>query len=550
MTTPMQKSEEPSEQPPDTERGTRTRTGTRRRTPLAEMNGLWFGLLIVPLMLFYRTLITLSEQHASWNLTRAQFDQDLFHLRVIRQFATELPSPDLSNYLSATTPGYHLVLSMFVRLLDPGESTLRFSGAVFSVWLVLALFGALVRHSRVTDGDSRPSIFRRGLVSGALVLPLLASSYVIQSAMYLLPDNAAWLLVLITMLLALGLTRAAVGVRALVPCSVILVLLVLTRQIHIWAAAPIWVGALVSAAGSLRATRRESRSAEEVATPADEITFGDLLRAIPSRAVIMSIAATLPAFAVLGYFVWLWGGIAPPLFRAATNPAAASGAADATAVTGISPATPVLILALIGIFGTFYSVWFVRASIERATGLLRKIDGLIETLKVAAIGAGVAGVIALVPPTVWSSPTRKGALWEITRKFEGGQSLGGVRLPRLVVADHTNLVMWALAVLGGAVLGVLWRAVDDRLRWVLATGLVAFSCAQSAQALSWQRYVEPFVLMWLVLCVCCLRGSGSGVSGAASASESVAWRRAVVDATGPVVLAVMLAAIAWSAFGG
>ncbi|MBX9735797.1 MAG: hypothetical protein K2X32_02630 [Phycisphaerales bacterium] len=549
MTTPMQKSEGAADERAGTGRG----TGTRWRLPLAEMNGLWFGLLIVPLLLFYRTLITLSEQHASWNITRAKFDQDLFHLRVIRQFATELPSPDLSNYLSATTPGYHLVLSMFVRVMDPIESTLRLFGAVFSVWLVLVLLGAaLGRHSRVADGDSRGSIFLRGLVSGALVLPLLASSYVLQSAIYLLPDNAAWLLVLITMLLALGLTRAAVGVRALVPCAIVVVLLVLTRQIHIWAAAPIWVGALVSAAGSRRGSSAalRGRGSDDPATVADEIAIGDLLRAIPSRAVIMSIVATLPAFAVLGYFVWLWGGIAPPLFRAATNPAAASGAADATAVTGISPATPVLILALIGIFGTFYSVWFVRASIERATGLLRKIDGLIETLKVAAISAGVAGVIALVPPTVWSSPTRKGALWEITRKFEGGRSIGGVRLPRLVLGDHTNLVMWALAVLGGAVLGVLWRAVDGRSRWVLATGLIGFTAAQSAQALSWQRYVEPFVLMWLVLCVCCLRGSGSGASGAAAASESGAWRRAVVDATGPVVLAVMLAAIAWSAFGG
>ncbi len=547
MTTPRQKSEGAADERADTGRG----SGARWRMPLAEMNGLWFGLLIVPLMLFYRTLITLSEQHASWNITRAKFDQDLFHLRVIRQFASELPSPDLSNYLSATTPGYHLVLSVFVRLLDPAESTLRLFGAVFSVWLVLALFGAaLGRHSRVADGLSRGSIIRHGLVSGALVLPLLASSYVIQSAMYLLPDNAAWLLVLITMLLALGVTRAAVGARALVPCAIVLVLLVLTRQIHIWAAAPIWVGALVSAAGSLRATRRDGDSAGETATTTDEITFGDLLRAIPSRAVIMSIAATLPAFVVLGYFVWLWGGIAPPLFRASTNPAAASGTADATAVTGISPATPVLILALVGTFGSFYGVWIVRASLERATGLLRKIDGLVETLKVAAIGAGVAGVIAAVPPTTWSTPTRKGALWEITRKFEGGQVMAGVRLPRLVVADHTNVVMWSLAVLGGVVLGVLWRAVDARSRWVLATGLVAFTCAQSAQALSWQRYVEPFVLIWLVLCVCCLRGSGSGDGAAREAGGAVLLRKVVVDAIGPVVLAVMLAAIAWSAFGG
>src|SRR4051794_39707330 len=46
---------------------------------------------------------------------RASYDQNVYHLPTIRQFASELPRPDFSNYLSATTPGYHLILAILSR---------------------------------------------------------------------------------------------------------------------------------------------------------------------------------------------------------------------------------------------------------------------------------------------------------------------------------------------------------------------------------------------------------------------------------------------------
>jgi len=504
--------------------------------------GLTAGFAVFVCVFFYRLLIDRSNADPAANITRARFDQDLFHLPVIREFATQLPAPDLSNYASATTPGYHLVFAAIVRLFDPSVQSLRVYSSMLSGMLILFVFGLALAWRQSRRVDANFSLRTDIATAFVIALPLLASSYVIQSAMYLLPDNAAWLLVLITLQLALGLASTRTSARALITASIVLTLLVFTRQIHIWAAAPIWVGALVSAAATRRSTPDNTAPSDaSSATTRTEVALSDLLCAIISRPVILSILATLPAFALLAYFIQLWGGIAPPMFRAATNPAAASGTANATSVTGISPATPVLILALVGIFGTFYLGWILSESLNRATGFLRRIDALIETVKASAIGASVAGVIAIIPPTTWSTPTRKGALWEIARKFEGGGSLAGIPLPRLVIADHVNLVMWLLAVLGGGILGLLWRAVDTRSRWVLATALLAFTAAQSAQALSWQRYVEPFILIWLVLCVTNLRPQPDGPPLWPGLARW-AW-------LGPVVLAVMLGAITWAAFG-
>ncbi|HLX38053.1 MAG TPA: hypothetical protein VKR29_09640, partial [Candidatus Binataceae bacterium] len=39
------------------------------------------------------------------------YDEIKYHLPAIRQFAAQLPHPDLSAYSSATTPLYHLMMA-------------------------------------------------------------------------------------------------------------------------------------------------------------------------------------------------------------------------------------------------------------------------------------------------------------------------------------------------------------------------------------------------------------------------------------------------------
>ena len=66
------------------------------------------------------------------------------------------------------------------------------------------------------------------------------------------------------------------------------------------------------------------------------------------------------------------------------------------------------------------------------------------------------------------------------------------------VAGRSPLVI-GLAVLGGGGAAVALHALRGRDRWVMAAALVGFVLAQSATPLLWQRYYEPFVLLWLLL---------------------------------------------------
>lgn len=498
--------------------------------------------------LILAALIVLSATRGpGFDVGRAKFDQDVFHLKVITQFAHELPTPGLRDYLSATTPGYHLVLAAVQRVFGAPEVVLRLAGAMCTAGLVglLVWVGANASRprERVNAALSHSPREDGWWWAFAPALPVLCSSYVVQSGMYLLPDNAAWLMVALVMVLSLKLaTIGGIGgcgevhsVRPLrrwiISGACVLAALVFTRQIHIWAAAALWTGVLVACA-RLDLTPRTS------ASPLTRTTehARALLRSVTNRAVILTVLATAPAFAIVGSFVLVWGGLTPPKFRASTNPGAVSGAVDATTVTGISPATAVLVLALVGLFGLFFVGYWLASSLSQATGTNRRADALIGTIKAGALGGLVAGVLAAIPATTWQSPSRKGALWEITRKFEGDATLAGITLPRLVIADHVNPVLWLLAVVGGVVLGACWRAADVRARWVLAAGLIAFTAANCAQALSWQRYLEPMVLVWWVLVIATLQWPG----------PSRPWRWAWV---GPVLLAGLLALVTAVQFG-
>lgn len=487
-------------------------------------------------MIMAGLIVLSSTSGASFNVGRAKFDQDVFHLKVITQFAQELPTPGLRDYLSATTPGYHLVLAAVQRVFGASEVVLRLAGAVCTAGLV----GVLVWVGARGGGGRRGEGWWWAV---APALPVLCSSYVVQSGMYLLPDNAAWLMVALVMVLSLKLAKIDAGgeaelgvrigrVRGLVMLSAcVLAGLVLTRQIHVWAAAVVWVGAMVAQA---RLKGSDEQHATRVGQTLEDA--GAFVRTLTSRWVVLAVLATMPAFAVVGGFVLVWGGLTPPKFRASTNPDAVSGAVDATTVTGISPATAVLVLALVGLFGLFFAGYWVSSGLSLGRSAARRGEALMGTIKSGVVGGVAAGVLSAIPTTTWLSPSRKGALWEITRKFEGDATLAGIRLPRLVIADHVNLVMWLLAVVGGAVLGMCWRAADVRGRWVLGAGLIAFTAANCAQALSWQRYLEPMVLLWWVLMVSVLRWEGS----------SRVWRWAWV---GPVLLAILLAAVTVGQFG-
>jgi hypothetical protein len=384
---------------------------------------------------------------------RGAHDQINYHLPAILRFARELPRPDLSNYDSATTPGYHLVLAVFARLVSDDPRALQSASLLFTLAL-LTLFvhtvARRVRDAQVATPSSPP--FNPLLLS----LPLACSLYVFSSGAWLLPDNAGWLGVLAVLSLALHRPPTA---RVLLAAGSVLLLLVLVRQIHLWAAAVIWAAALMPVP--------DQRPA---GTPS-----GDAVVPVFSRAGLVSaarrlapaIVVTLPAFAVVAGFVVLWGGLTPPMFQKKLH--------------GGNPAAPAFILALAGGFGVFLLPFLLDP--------IRSLWRSRPWLMVLAALAGIA--LAAVPETTYSTAHgRYSGLWNLVRLLDNaGYSM----------ADRTSPLILVLSPVGAILVLSLLMAQSLRDRVIFGVALAGFIAAQTASRDLWQRYSEPFLLMVLPL---------------------------------------------------
>jgi hypothetical protein len=180
-------------------------------------------------------------------------DERLFHLPSIQQFMEQLPTPNLVDYPSATTPLYHLVLAGVGLIIGEDVGGLR----VINLLISLCALGT--------------AAWAMGRSGALLALPLALSPYFVGPAVRLSTDNAA----LLGVFLSLGLLQAererplSAGLAAAAA--------VMTRQIHAWI-----LGLLL-----LRAVRRPSTQAWA--------------------------AAAVPA-GLLGATVWMWGSLTPPGF--------------------------------------------------------------------------------------------------------------------------------------------------------------------------------------------------------------------------------------------
>jgi len=398
---------------------------------------------------------------------RAASDMINYHEPAIRAFAQQWPRFDFRDYLSATTPGYHVVLATVARWVNPATAALQFAGLLFAVRMIISLttFGAV----------------RVGTREGfALAAPFAASLYVFVSGAYLLPDNAGWLGVLLVLIVALRerLTWAWLALGSAALCA-----LVFTRQIHLWAAAPLWAAAFFNPplSGSAK-DPHEQPMAHRV------------------RAAALAVAITVPAFAIVGYFYSLWGGLTPPMFK------------DFHA-SGVNLAAPAFVLALIGGLAPFFVRWWWPS----LAGAQRTCRWLVP----AALVAGL--VLALAPATTYDQHAGRwaGVLWDVSR-----------RLP--VIAGRTSPLFVLLTPVGAVVVAALvWGMSRERLVQVavVMTALLAFTAAQAASYQLWQRYNEPFVLMFLAL-ACAMQ---SRELPAAPLLRRAAWL--------PVLLAVGFAAM-------
>jgi hypothetical protein len=232
---------------------------------------------------------------------RAASDQEVFHLPVIRQFIEQWPHPDLSDYLSSTTPGYHLAVAAIGRAIGQSLTSLRFIGSLFTAGLLATLAWSVGSRQRFW-------------IAAAACLPVLCSIYFFSSGAYLLPDNAGWWGVLAVLLVAL---RPKVDGWTYVLGGLALLALVLCRQSHLWAAATLWAAAFVG-------------GTEDASTLAARI-----------RRLCLMFVATAPALLAVLWFRHLWhGALVPPN--------------QVHLTAGGNTAAPALILAIAGCVGACY----------------------------------------------------------------------------------------------------------------------------------------------------------------------------------------------------
>ena len=418
---------------------------------------------------------------------RGAFDQLNYHEQVVRTFAEQLPKPDYSDYLSATTPGYHTVLAVVARVVSDERWVLQLAGSLFTVGLFVVLaWGIGWQGSRWHGSPSREEglLPGRGLLAGdsglvVLLLPVLVSMPVFYSGVWMLPDNAGWLGVLAVWLLAL---RPRFDAVTLIGGGLTLALLVFVRQIHLWPLAMLLTAAWLG-------TRTQRERGFDFSQDLRE-----LFSQIPERLVRTSLVmlAALPAVAILLYFWNLWDQtLTPPMFKERH--------------VGGNPSAPAFVLAVFGMYAVFF-LPYILDGLHRLWVRHTWLLGLAVVL-----GAAIA---LAVPTTRETGAGRYSGLWEIADLLPAPM-------------DRSVLIV-PLAVLGSVLVAAWFVVLGRRDRWIMLAAMVAFTAAQCASFKLWQRYTEPMVLLWLAL-------AAARVAPARSPAGA-SWR-----VLGPMVLAVGLA---------
>lgn len=361
-------------------------------------------------------------------------DQDTYHLPTIRSFEAQWPRPDLRDYASATTPGYHLALAAFARVVSPRQAHLQLFASLFSLALALAAWRIAARWV-----DPWAAL--------ALTAPLACSAYFIGSAIWLVTDNAALLWTALALGGAVGLAPTPARVTR---WGLYATLATLIRQTSVWVAGPVALAAALMG-------------------PPARYVPAPLRSAADGRRGWGAIAACTPAiaapFAVVVAFALLWHGLTPPSLAAEND-------------RGVNPMMPAMVLAVFGGVGVFFLPAFVRTWRE----LLR-----VDAPTIAAVVGALA--LALAFPTTFDRDAGRwgGAVWRVVRVAPAFADRSLVFPPLAAVGALVLCRAWSAA----------RAAARGRDAAMLFIGLAGWTAALAAGSLAYQRYVEPLALMSL-----------------------------------------------------
>jgi hypothetical protein len=365
-------------------------------------------------------------------------DEAAAHLPTVRQFAAQLPTPDLHDYPSATGPGYHLLMAVPARL-GFGVHGLRIIGSLAGLALVLLVWRTAARAA----GPA---------VALALTLPLLVSTYVLSGSAWLTTDVLSVLI---------GTTMVAIAAwwmpttRTFLTLAVLFVAALSVRQTNVFLAAPIL------AAGILGSPLGRSASDAEQWSGDEPRSWSRLAAAF---------LALVPAALLLLALVTLWGGLMPATFRSLHD-------------KGLSLVAPAYGLALLG-------TWAAIAMLPMAPEVLHTVRR--HALPVTLV-ASLAFLGAVVADSTWSVEQGRwgGAYWMIVKAFPviGGRSI--VIVTAAVVGAVLAAVLWIRAA----------EIRRGRQATIVLVSLLALMAVQAGNSQVWQRYFDPAILValaWLI----------------------------------------------------
>ncbi len=173
-----------------------------------------------------------------------------------------------------------------------------------------------------------------------------------------------------------------------------------------------------------------------------------------------------------------------------------------------NPATPAFVLAVFGMYGVFF-----------AGELLPRLGGLWRTSRGYLVGVTLAGLaLGAAPESTYSlNAGRFSGLWDLAA--------------RLPAVQGRSVVIVLLATWGAASLLAWTIPLPRRERLIVGLAFAGFMAALSAGHYAFQRYVEPFALIVLVLL--------AARSGRVATGRVMGLARVV----GPALLAVAMVAL-------
>jgi hypothetical protein len=372
-------------------------------------------------------------------------DEYLYHYPVILRFAHQLPFPDVTHYAAgaAQTPLFHLSMAYIGKAIGYELWRLRLVEALISYGAALVLFRLLER---------RLGLERVGALALTVVFAL--SPYVFGPSFRLLTDNLA---VLFTLVALERFERFRETERL----------------------GPFLAGCASISAAML--TRQSSAFLLGVA-----LVYA--LRRLPSgshltlRDRALAVAAVGASAVPVGALFLTWHGFVPPTADAAPCGLCSGGGAGSIAGTQLVIQSTELALAVIGLYASIvFAPLLVRRVVHAEMPTPREVRGPLA-------GAALGAVLLLVRPTgtpVGSTAHGAGLIWRVAEHFP---ALAG-----------SSLLFWALVTLACA---ILWARIRVAPRpWLVMAFAGCFLVSTIVIRFPWQKYVDPFALLTIMLTV-------------------------------------------------